>query len=246
MMERFSQEIARMNRVETSAAEAGHPLDEPAVEAMRKPGTMLGGQMDRSTRAHVVTGSRASKAAFVIVLFAIAASPGLISAKLHAAAPGKASGPATAAPASGPQVDSQTPAGATLTLNVPTAPVDAGASFQVPVTLTGATDVVSFTIIFDYDSTPLRLASISPGDFLNRDGEPARIVHSDSPMGHVVISMSLPPGSQGVNGDGTVCVLNFSAVDPGASDLKITRAWVVDRTNKMIPAHFVQPHIVVK
>ncbi len=159
----------------------------------------------------------------------------------------------TAVPIPGAQTDSQAPsdasaqsAGVTIMLNTPKAPVIAGASFQVPVTLTGATDVLSFALLFHYDATKLRLVSISPGDFLNRDGEQARPIYSDSPIGHVVISIARPPGTSGLNGDGTVCELQFEAVDSGAGDLTITRASVVNSGQQVTQVKFVQPSIVVK
>jgi general secretion pathway protein D len=178
----------------------------------------------------------------ITALLGLIAAAGLclISSRLHAAG-------------SSPQADSQSPvpalsqhAGTTLKLDVPTGPVDSGTSFQIPVTLTGGTDVFSFAILFDYDSTTVKLTSISPGNFLNSDGASAPVRYSDSPIGHVAISMAREPGSPGLNGKGTLCVLNFEAKASGTSDLKIERAFVVDSLHNMTPVHIAQPSIFVK
>lgn len=191
------------------------------------------GRMNRAATS-AAAGTLASKVVYAIALFA--ASLPLVSAP----------------PTFGAQADSQTPSpaspqptGVTLTFNAPTDPVNAGTSFQVPVMLTGAMDVASFALMFHYDATKLTLVSILPGDVLNRDGESAPIIHSDSPIGHVVISIARPPGAPGVDGTGTTCLLTFQANATGDSDLKITRTFVVDSTHRVLPAHFAPAHIVV-
>jgi general secretion pathway protein D len=189
---------------------------------------MMEDEMNRRNPAPASAGITASKTVFAFVL--IAAMPGFVVAQT----------------ASDAQAPASASAGATLAVNTPKDAVNSGASFQVPVTLTNGTDVDSVTLIFQYDTTKLSLQSISPGDFLNRDGEQPRLVHSDSPMGHVVISMSRPPGAGGINGDGTVCLLNFEAVNSGTTDLTITRATLVNSAQQVTRAKFVQPSISVK
>ncbi len=187
------------------------------------------GRTNGSICTLTAAGTVASTAVFALALFAAVAP----TCRAQAASENSASAPTQSA-------------GITLTLNAPPDPVEPGTSFQVPVTLSGTGEIVSFTVVFEYDATKLMLTSITPGDVLNRDGKSAPIIHSDSPAGHVVISMARPPGSPGIEGDGTVCVLTFQANAPGAGELTITRAFVVDRGQQMHPARFAPAHIVVR
>jgi hypothetical protein len=247
----MTEQIGGTNCIAPPVSIPCHLVDERAKKPMRKTSGMPETRMDRSTRAHEIAGCMALKAAFVTALFVTTAGSCLIPATLHAAASGRSSGFEAVGASADPQADSQASASpqgatATLTLKVPTAAVDSGTSFQVPVTLTGGTNVFSFAILFDYDSTTVKLTNISPGDFLNSDGATAPVRYSDSPVGRVAISMAREPGSPGLNGKGTLCVLNFEAKASGASDLKIERAFVVDSSHNMTPVHIAPPRIVVK
>jgi general secretion pathway protein D len=62
----------------------------------------------------------------------------------------------------------------------------------------------------------LQLANISNGGFLSSDGQAVAIVHrDDSAGGKLQITATRPPGSGGVNGNGSVFTLTFVAKAPG-------------------------------
>ena len=105
-----------------------------------------------------------------------------------------------------------------------------GSTFQIAVSLTGGTDVFSVPMQVQYDQTRLSLINVDLGDasakgvnFLGQDGQAVALVHRDDGSGNVAISASRPPGTHGVTGSGTVCVMTFQAKAPGDAAVVITR-----------------------
>jgi general secretion pathway protein D len=108
-------------------------------------------------------------------------------------------------------------------LNSP-GPVKNGATFQVPVVISGAADVAAVPVQMQYDPAKLSLVNVGPGDFLSRDGQTVGETHRDDGPGNVSLNMSRPRGASGVSGAGVVCVLTFQAKATGDTNLSITRA----------------------
>jgi general secretion pathway protein D len=141
----------------------------------------------------------------------------------HAAADNLAPG---VPPAAGPGAAAAAAPSGSITLAMvppPTAP-KTGSSFQVAVALSGGQDVFSVPIQLHYDNAKLSLVNVDTGNYLGHDGQAIALVHRDDGAGNVVISASRPPGTAGVNGAGTVCVLTFQANQPGDATLAILRA----------------------
>jgi len=155
--------------------------------------------------------------------------------------------PATTAPAPAAAPASLAPAsGAAFALNPPPTPPASGATFQVPVVLNGASDVSSIALQLHYDPAKLQLVNVSSGNFLSSDGQAAPTIHTDQPVGNLVVGMSRPSGTHGITGTGVVCVLTFQAKASGPSDLAITRASVVNGAQQQLPVASAQTSIVVK
>jgi general secretion pathway protein D len=132
-------------------------------------------------------------------------------------------------------------------LNAPSNPVALGSTFQVPVVLTGGTDIVSVASQIQYDPAKLSLVNVSGGDFLSRGGQSADPIHSDPDgKGTLTVNASRPPGAAGVSGAGVVYVLSFQAKTAGQSSLVLTRAGVANGTHQPVPAQGSQANIVVK
>jgi general secretion pathway protein D len=165
------------------------------------------------------------------------ATPAMNAASPPGAAPPVAAGAAPAAAAS---------QGASFSLNVPSAPLSPGASFQVPVVLNGVADVSSVALKLRYDPTKLMFVNLSPGDLLTRDGQPAPPIHSDQPVGNLTVVASRPPGTHGVSGNGVMCVLTFQAKSAGPSDLSITQASVMNSAQQQVQVASAQAGVTVK
>ena len=131
-------------------------------------------------------------------------------------------------------------------LNAPAGPHATGSSFQVPIVLSGGTDIASIPLQLRYDPSKLTLANVAGGDLLNRDGQAMALIHRDDGPGNVTIVASRPPGAAGINGAGVVCVLTFQAKAAGESAITMTRAGIVNSKQQQVPAQGAQASIVVK
>jgi len=173
-----------------------------------------------------------------------AAAPALM-AQMKDAGQQKAIPPAVVAPQPPPQPAAQL-AGAVFTLAPPAAPVANGASFQIPITLSGATDVASVPIQLSYDPAKLSLVNVAAGDLLNRDGQAVALIHRDDGPGNLTVVAARPPGAVGVTGTGVVCVLTFQAKAAGATTLNMTRASAVNSAQQQLPVTPGHLDLVVK
>ncbi|MGA2808567.1 MAG: cohesin domain-containing protein, partial [Terracidiphilus sp.] len=136
---------------------------------------------------------------------AMAAAPAAL-AQLREAADAN-SNPAAAAP---PPIPAAAP-GVSFVLPPLPGPVAAGAAFKIPVVMNGGKDIASVPLLIQYDPAKISLVNVDNGDLLNSDGQPVALVHRDEGPGSIMINASRPPGSAGVSGTGTVCVLSFQA-----------------------------------
>ena len=130
-----------------------------------------------------------------------------------------------------------------LELNPEVSQQKVGSTFQMAVSLAGGMDVFSVPMQVQYDQTKLNLINVDLGDtpgkgvnFLGQDGQAVALVHRDDGSGNVAISASRPPGTKGVNGNGTVCVMTFQAKAPGDAAVVITRPMVRNSSQQALPA----------
>jgi general secretion pathway protein D len=150
--------------------------------------------------------------------------------------------PAAATPA-------QVPGTPVFSVDAPATPVTAGATFQVPVMLTGAKDVASVPLQIQYDASKLSLVNVNSGDFLIRNGQLPALVHRDEDVAgtslHTVsVVSSLPPGAPGKSGSGVVFTLTFQAKQAGSSQIVITHPGAMDSAQRPVQAS-AQPATIV-
>jgi general secretion pathway protein D len=127
----------------------------------------------------------------------------------------------------------------------PAAAPAVGANFTVPVTLNGGKDVSSVPLQIQYDAAKLTLINVDSGDLLGKDGQAVALVHRDDGPGMITIAASRPPGTAGVTGSGSVCVLTFQAKQAGESDVVVARPGALDSAQRPIAASAQPAHIVV-
>ncbi|HTW81192.1 MAG TPA: cohesin domain-containing protein [Terracidiphilus sp.] len=135
---------------------------------------------------------------------------------------------------------------ATFSFNPPPGTVNNGASFQVPVVLNGGVDVSLVPLQIHYDPAKLSLVNVSSGNLLNRDGQPATVIHTEDGKGGLTVVASRPPHTPGVSGGGTVCVLTFQAKAAGTTGLTFTSASFMNSTQQQVQGQGAQTTIVVK
>jgi general secretion pathway protein D len=116
----------------------------------------------------------------------------------------------------------------------PATPLKVGATFQVPVNLTGGKDVDSVPLQVTYDTSKLTFINADTGDFLGRDGQIVSMAHRED-NGNVVLSLSRPPNVAGVSGDGSLCVLTFVAKSAGDSIVSLSKATARNSQQQALP-----------
>jgi general secretion pathway protein D len=171
---------------------------------------------------------------------AAAAAPAAL-AQLNDAEQTNGNTPAKPSPPIPPQ-----PATVSFMLAPQSGPVAVGASFKVPVVLSGGADIASVPLQISYDPAKLSLVNVDSGDFLSRDGQAVVLTHRDDGPGLILINASRPPGAAGVNGTGVVCILSFQARTAGASDVVLTRPGAVSSKQQQLPAQGGRVSIQVK
>jgi general secretion pathway protein D len=111
-----------------------------------------------------------------------------------------------------------------------------GSTFQVSVMASNAHDLFSAPLQMQFDPKVLALVNVDAGNMLGRDGQAVALVHRDEGNGAVTISAARPPGSHGVDGQGTLCTLTFKAIAPGDSTLALTRVGLRDSQQNTVPS----------
>jgi general secretion pathway protein D len=173
---------------------------------------------------------------------AAAAAPAAL-AQMNAAA--DATGTAAAASVklatTPPQVE-----GASFAFTPQATPVASGATFKLPMVLSGAVDITSVPLQISYDPAKLSLVNVEGGDLLSRDGQALAVVHRDEPQGLITLNVARPPGATGVSGSGVVCILSFQARAAGTSEISITHPSAVNSAQQMVPARGARTTIQVQ
>ncbi len=128
-----------------------------------------------------------------------------------------------------------------LTLIAPQSPQKVGSSFKMTVMLSGGTDVFAVPMDVQYDASKLNLINVDTDDpqntnILGKDGQAVALAHRDDGRGNATIAVSRPPGTKGVSGSGTLCVLTFQAKAPGDAPIAITRPVVRNSQQQPMPA----------
>jgi general secretion pathway protein D len=124
--------------------------------------------------------------------------------------------------------------------------VAVGSTFQMPIVITGARDIVSVPLQVQYDPSKLALVNVGDGDFLGRDGQAVALVHRDDGPGTITLNASRPPGAAGMSGAGVVCVLSFQAKAAGSTSVSITRPGAMTSGQQPVQAEPAETTVVVK
>jgi general secretion pathway protein D len=140
------------------------------------------------------------------------------------------------------------PAGPVVTLTmVPANSTQAvGSTFQASVILSNAHDVFSVPLDIQFDPKILQLVNVDTGGLLGGDGQAVALVHRDEGNGHVTVSASRPPGVNGVNGDGQVCIFTFKALAVGDSNIALVKVGARNSLQASLPAVGSQAVVHVK
>ena len=122
-----------------------------------------------------------------------------------------------------------------------------GATFKVPVVLTGGTDIASVPLQIPYDPAKLSLVNVDSGDFLGRDGQAVALLHRDDGPGMITDQCLASAGS----GRGERNGRGLRPQLPGQGRRRralssITRPGAVNSTQQQLPAQGARVSIQVK
>ncbi len=123
-----------------------------------------------------------------------------------------------------------------LSLIPPTTPQAVGGTFQVAVMLSGANDLYAVPMQLQFNPAVLQLVNVDSGDLLSRGGQPVSLVHRDEGNGLVTVSTSPPPGTAGVNGQGTLALLPFKPIAARDTPRTITKVGARNSAQANLPA----------
>jgi general secretion pathway protein D len=118
-----------------------------------------------------------------------------------------------------------------------------GSTFQASVVLSNAHDVFSVPLQLQFDPKVLQLVNVDAGGLLGGDGQPVALSHRED-NGLVNISASRPPGVNGVNGQGEVCVVTFKAIAPGDTSIALVKVGAQNSLKATLPASSAPPAAV--
>jgi general secretion pathway protein D len=121
-----------------------------------------------------------------------------------------------------------------------------GATFQVSIVAQDAHDLFAVPLQLQFDPKVLSLVNVDAGDLLAKGGQSVALVHRDEGNGAVTISATRPPGTKGVDGQGSICTLTFKAIGAGDSTLALTRIGTRDSQQNRIASVGAQGVVHVK
>jgi|ERR1017187_659961 general secretion pathway protein D len=107
--------------------------------------------------------------------------------------------------------------------------VSVGTSFDLPVTISGTSDLYAFQFDVSYDPSILQLNSILEGSFLSSAGPTFFIPGTiDNTLGIATFTADALFGATGAAGTGTLATLDFQAVAGGVSALDLSNVILLD------------------
>ncbi len=122
-----------------------------------------------------------------------------------------------------------------------------GNTFAVNLLLTGAQNVYSVPVQLNYNPQMLQVVNVSNGGFLSQDGQAVAVVHrEDDSVGQSTITVTRPPGSGGVSGQGSVMTITFLAKASGQTPLTITRGGARDPASQSITVNGAQASVTIQ
>jgi general secretion pathway protein D len=122
-----------------------------------------------------------------------------------------------------------------------------GETFEVPVRIENARDVFSVPLELQYDSSAMQLVEVKKGDFWAADGQPVAVVERpEEEEGKTEVTLTRPPGSGGISGDGTVAVLTFRAAHAGSTSLGVIASGARSPADGFLPVQGVQGTVTIR
>ena len=167
-------------------------------------------------------------------------------------------GPGQPATAPGPGGPSATPAQAkvppatvprlaAVKLTPSSAEVAVGSRVGVSAMIENAQNVYALSFNLAFDPKVLKLVEVQNGGFLSSDGKIIALApRIENETGQAVVSITRPPESSGMSGNGVLLNLVFETLTAGTSTISFTQANIRDLSQTTLPASFSSTQMRVK
>ncbi len=110
-----------------------------------------------------------------------------------------------------------------------------------------AQNVFAASCSLSFDPKLLKLVDVQNGGFLSGDGKLLALApRIENESGQAVISISRPPESAGINGNGVLLNLIFETVAPGVAQISFAQGTIRDAAQNALPASFSSTQITIK
>ncbi len=121
-----------------------------------------------------------------------------------------------------------------------------GEQVAIEVTVSNAKDLFGVPLQLSFDPKVVELVEVHHGGFMAGDQPAALVQRVDKETGTAIVSVSRPPGTEGVSGSGTVVVLVFRGVAAGRSPLQIVNVAPRDAKQQPVAAEASAAEIMVE
>jgi general secretion pathway protein D len=134
-----------------------------------------------------------------------------------------------------------------LKLISPPNEISKGGRGNVSAMVENGQDIFAASCSLSFDPKLLKLIDVQNGGFLSGDGKLLALApRIDNESGQAVISISRPPESAGINGNGVLLNLIFEAVAPGNAQISFAQGTIRDAAQNTLPASFSGAQITIK
>jgi general secretion pathway protein D len=156
-------------------------------------------------------------------------------APLAPASPASGTAPSSGTAASGTAPAAQAPT-AMLKFEPATMNMRPGDTATIGLEVQNVHDLFSIPLLLQYDPAVIQIDDVRNGGFLSGGTQEIAIVqHVDQKAGQAIISAARQPGTQGINGSGTLLGLVVRAVAPGSSSLQVAQVNARDSQQHNLP-----------
>jgi hypothetical protein len=131
-----------------------------------------------------------------------------------------------------------TPPGGTLQMG--------GQPYNMPVTVTNASQLSSLTMTITYNPAVLRATVVTEGTAMKADGSPTTFVPKiDASTGRIDLAVTRPGDKVGATGNGLLASIVFEAIGAGQSQIALA-GMGMNASGQQVPLQLVPATVIVK
>ncbi len=121
-----------------------------------------------------------------------------------------------------------------------------GPPYNVPLTLTNASQMAAMTLTVTYNPAVLRATVVNEGNVMRADGAATSFVPKIDPAtGRIDLAITRPGDTAGASGSGLLAAIVFEAIGPGTSQIALSGV-AMSASGQQIPLQFVPATVTVK